>query len=125
MEHFMVTMLAKPGEEGKVAAYYQSIATIIEKAEGFLGRTVMQSNPGSMAKDVKKRITPEEMAKHPPHDEEHEHSCQFIIHEKWESKEARWNFGSTLPLDRRTELFPYILDEHTHEYYTDVTNPSK
>ena len=122
MEHFIVTMCAKPGQEDKVAAYYQSIAPHIEGAEGFLGRTVMQSNPGSMAEDVLKRITPEQAAQHPPHD--HDQAAQFVIHEKWESKEARWNFGSNLPLDRRTELFPYISEAHTHEYYTDVTHAS-
>ncbi len=123
MEHFIVTMCAKSGQEDKVAAYYQSIGPYIEKAEGFLGRTVMQSNPGSMAEDVLKRITPEEAAKHPAHDDD-DKSAQFVVHEKWESKEARWNFGSTLNIDRRTELFPYILAAHTHEYYTDVTHAS-
>ena len=77
MEHFIVTMCAKPGQEDKVAAYYQSIGPYIEKAEGFLGRTVMQSNPGSMAKDVLKRITPEQAAKHPAHD--HAQASQFVL----------------------------------------------
>jgi len=119
MEHFVVTMVAKPGQQEKVRNYYQNLGPIIDKAEGFLGRSVMESMPGAMAHDVKKRITPEEAAAHPPHD--HEAGVMFVIHEKWESKEARWNFGSNLPVDRRTELFPYIEAEHTHEYYKDVT----
>jgi hypothetical protein len=115
-------MSAKPGEEAKVARYYQLIGEQIEAAEGFLGRTIMQSMPGAMAHDVTQRISAEERAKHPPHD--HAAGVQFVVHEKWESKEARWAFSSNLKIDRRTELFPYILPEHTHEYYADVTNPS-
>ncbi|MDG2155230.1 MAG: hypothetical protein P8M26_04720 [Gammaproteobacteria bacterium] len=120
MEHFIVTMLAKPGEEAKVASYYQRISKDIDAADGFLGRTVMCSVPGSMAEDVNKRITAEQRAEHPPHDDEQ--LAQFIIHEKWESKEARWAFSSNLKIDRKTELFPYIRSEHTHEYYVDALN---
>jgi heme-degrading monooxygenase HmoA len=120
MEHFIVTMLAKSGEEAKVASYYQRIGKDIEAAEGFLGRTVMCSVPGSMAEDVNKRITAEQRAEHPPHDDEQ--SAQFIIHERWESKEARWAFSSNLNIDRKAELFPYILSAHTHEYYVDALN---
>jgi len=120
MEHFIITMVAKPGEADKVAKYYQNIGPDLETAKGFLGRTVMQSRPGAMAHDVRQRITPEEMAKHPPHD--HESGQMFVIHEKWESMEDRWNFSSNLKVDRRTELFPYIEQAHTHEYYDDVTN---
>ena len=118
MEHFIVTLLAKPGGEAKVASYYQRIGKDIEAADGFLGRTVMRSVPGSMAEDVNKRITAEQRAEHPPHDDEQ--SAQFIIHEKWESKEARWAFSSNLNIDRKAELFPHILNEHTHEYYVDA-----
>ena len=120
MEHFIVIMSAKPGEEAKVARYYQQLSSEIEAAEGFLGRTIMQSVPGAMAKDVTQRITAEERAKHPPHD--HAAAVQFIVHEQWESKAARWAFSSNLKVDRRTELFPYILPEHSHEYYLDITN---
>jgi heme-degrading monooxygenase HmoA len=108
MEHFIVTLLAKPGGEAKVASYYQRIGKDIEAAAGFLGRSVMRSVPGSA----------EQRAEHPPHDDEQ--SAQFIIHEKWESKEARWAFSSNLNIDRKAELFPHILNEHTHEYYVDA-----
>jgi len=124
LEHFIINMTAKPGEAENVAKYYQLIGPQIEAAEGFLGRAVMQSVPGAMAADVSKRITAEERAKHPPHAHAHAAGVQFIIHEQWESKEARWAFSSNLKIDRRTELFPHILPEHTHEYYVDVTNPS-
>ncbi len=122
MEHFIITMTAKPGDEDKVASYYQRVGAEIEQAKGFRGRTVMQSNPGAMAADVTQRISAEERAKHPPHD--HAAGVQFIVHEQWDSKEDRWNFSSTATIDRRTELFPFIESEHSHEYYTDVTKPA-
>jgi len=122
VEHFIATMLAKPGEEQKVADYYRNLESELQGAKGFLGRTVMQSKPGSFAHDVQQRITPEEAAQHPPHD--HEASVMFVIHERWESKADRWNFSSNLKVDRREVLFPYILPEHSHEYYEDVVTSS-
>jgi len=120
MEHFVITMVAKKGDEDKVRAYYQNLGPLLEDAQGFHGRTVLESMPNTMAHDVVKRMSPEEIAKHPPHD--HETGVMFVVYEKWDSKDDRWNFSSNLPIDRRTELFPFIELDHTHEYYKDVTN---
>jgi hypothetical protein len=46
----------------------------------------------------------------------------FVIVEQWDSVEERVAFArGAAAANRGRDLFPYILPEHSHEFYEDVT----
>ena len=119
MENFVITFTSKPGKEAAISDFYISLQPEYEKAKGFRGRQIFRARPGTMADALSKVMTPEQMAQHPapPSDG----SVHFIIVEKWDSIEDRMAFSATLDKSRNAELFPNLLPQHTHEYYTDIS----
>jgi len=120
MENFVTTFAAKPGKEKIVADFYTSLQPEYDKAKGFHGRQVLMARPGTMADALRTVMTPEQMAQHPePHNDG---SIHFVIIEKWDSIADRMAFSATQDKSRNARLFPNLLPDHTHEYYTDITN---
>lgn len=119
MENFVITFSAKPGKEDAVSQFYLNMQPAYEKAKGFRGRQIFRARPGAMANELRKVMTAEQMAQHPhPHDDGCVH---FIIIEKWDSIADRMAFSATLDKSRNAELFPNLMPQHTHEYYTDIS----
>jgi len=119
MENFVITFSAKPGKADAVSQFYLDMQPVYEQAKGFRGRQIFRARPGTMADALRKVMTAEQMAAHPhPHDDGCVH---FIIIEKWDSIEDRMAFSATLDKSRNAELFPNLMPQHTHEYYTDIS----
>jgi hypothetical protein len=119
MENFVITFSAKPGKADAVSQFYLEMQPVYEKAKGFRGRQIFRARPGTMAGELRKVMTPEQMAQHPhPGDDG---SVHFIIIEKWDSIADRMAFSATLDKSRNAELFPNLMPQHTHEYYTDIS----
>ena len=76
-----------------------------------------------MLQAVKQRYTPEELAKHPEQEDHHhgEQATHFIIIEQWESVDKRMDFSQSRDKGPERELFPHLMPDHTHEFYTDIT----
>ena len=123
MEIFVVTLSAKPGAEDKVTDFYLSQQPEYDRADGFISRQILRARPGVMVDAVKQRMTPEEMAKHPEPEAHHdgEPAVMFVVIEQWESVDKRMDFSMNRDKSRERELFPNLLPEHTHEFYTDIT----
>lgn len=122
METYIATVFAKHGHEEDVTRFYQELEPFYEDAQGFHGREILRARPGTMLEAVKKMVSPEEMARHaeppgPP-------GVHFVIIERWDSVEDRMAFSRSLEGDRQKALFPHLLPEHTHEFYSDVTPAS-
>jgi len=119
MENFVITFSAKPGKADAVSRFYLDMQPVYEQAKGFRGRQILRARPGTMADALRKVMTAEQMAQHPhPHDDGCVH---FIIIEKWDSIEDRMAFSATLDKSRNAELFPNLMPQHTHEYYTNIS----
>jgi hypothetical protein len=119
MEHFVVTMTAQPGKEDVIADFYTSVQPEYDAAKGFRGRTILRARPGTMAENLRKVMTPEQMAQHPaPADDG---SVHFIIIERWDSIDDRMAFSATQDKSRNAQLFPNLKPAHSHEYYDDIT----
>jgi len=118
MENFVITFTAKPGKEDAIAKFYIDLKPEYDKAKGFHGRQILRARPGTMADSLRKVMTEEQMAQHPaPADDG---SVHFVIIEKWDSIEDRMAFSATQDKSRNAELFPNLLPQHSHEYYTDI-----
>jgi hypothetical protein len=119
MENFVVTFTAKPGKEDVISKFYTDLEPEYAAAKGFHGRQILRARPGTMADALRKVMTEEQMAQHPaPPDDG---SVHFVIIEKWDSIEDRMAFSATQDKSRNAELFPNLLPEHSHEYYTDIS----
>jgi len=119
METYIATVTAKPGSEAAVAEFYTELGSQYDGATGFLGRQILQARPGTMVEAVKRIRSPEELASHPA---EAEHpGTQFIIVEHWKHVDDRIRFSQGLDKSRSAKLFPHLLPEHTHEFYSDIT----
>ena len=70
---------------------------------------------------VKQFVSEEELAanREPPHPE----GVHFVIIEQWDTAEDRIRFSRSLDKARSAALYPHLLPQHTHEFYTDVTTP--
>ena len=119
MENFVITFTAKPGKEGIISDFYTSLQPEYDAAKGFRGRQIFRSRPGTMKNALSKVMSPEEMARHPEHEDDG--AVHFIIVEKWDSIEDRMAFSATQDKSRNAELFPNLKPEHSHEYYDDIT----
>jgi heme-degrading monooxygenase HmoA len=119
METFIVTVFAKPGHEDDVAKFYRELEELNDQAEGFHGRQVFQAKNGTMVESVLRHYTEEELKAHaeaaPPD------GTQFIIIEHWDSVDQRTLFSKNVSGGRSGQLFPHLLPEHSHEFYTDIT----
>ena len=119
MENFVITFTARPGKADAVSQFYLELQPQYDKARGFRGRQIFRARPGTMADALRKVMTPEQMAQHPePPDDG---SVHFIIIEKWDSIADRMAFSASLDKSRNAALFPNLLPQHTHEYYTEIT----
>lgn len=119
MEIYIATVFAKHGHEDEVTRFYQDLEPMYADVKGFHGRQILRARPGTMVEAVKKVVTAEEMAAHaeppgPP-------GVHFVIVERWDSVDDRIAFSRSLDRDRQKALFPHLLPEHTHEFYSDVT----
>jgi len=119
MENFVITFSTKPGKEDAVTKFYVEMQPDYDKAKGFRGRQILRARPGTMANALSKVMTAEQMAKHPA--PANDGSVHFVIIEKWDSIDDRMAFSATIDKSRNAELFPNLLPEHTHEYYTDLS----
>ena len=118
MENFIITFTTQPGKEDEVEQFYTELQPEYEAAKGFHGRKIYRARPGTMADNLRKVMTEEQMAQHPePHSDG---SVHFIIIEQWESIDDRMAFSATQDKSRNARLFPNLKPEHTHEYYTDI-----
>ncbi|NND55354.1 MAG: hypothetical protein HKN56_10355 [Gammaproteobacteria bacterium] len=122
METFVITLSAKPGAEDKVADFYVSQQAEYDNADGFISRQLLKAKTGTMLEAVKQRYTAEELAKHPEQGHSHdEPATHFIIIEQWESVDKRMEFSQSRDKGPERELFPNLMPDHTHEFYTDIT----
>jgi quinol monooxygenase YgiN len=121
METYIVTLTAKPGHAEDVAAFYQDLEPLLNKAKGYHGRKIYQSRPGTMVAGLKETYSAEEFAKLPgaPHEDP---GTTFIIVEKWDSVKDRLLFSKNVAGGRSKSLFPYLQPEHSHEFYQDITS---
>ena len=53
-------------------------------------------------------------------EEDHDHGQHFVMIEEWESIQDRVNFGRTLSKEHHMKVIPYLLPNHSHEFYEDV-----
>lgn len=121
MVTYVATVYARNGHEDQVAAFYQGLAEQSAQAPGFRGRQILKALPGTMMEAVNRIMTSAELAGHkePPH--EPPAGVHIIIIETWDSVEDRVQFARGLSKDRNKALFPYLLPEHSHEFYQDVS----
>ena len=119
MENYIITFSAKLGKADTVSQFYLDLQPHYEKAKGFRGRQIFRARPGTMVEALRKVMTAEQIAQHPaPPDDG---SIHFVVIEKWDSIEDRMAFSASLDKSRNAELFPNLLPQHTHEYYTDIS----
>ena len=119
METYIATVFAKPGSEDEVATFYSELGAQYTTAKGFLGRQIHRAQPGTMIAAVRKVRTEEELAAHA--EAEGPKGTHFVIIEQWENVDDRIAFSQNLDSSRTAKLFPHLLPEHTHEFYTDIT----
>ncbi|MCC5795505.1 MAG: hypothetical protein JJT85_12350 [Chromatiales bacterium] len=119
MVTYIATILAKPGHEAPVTQYYQSMEPMLREATGYRGRQILRAKTGTMAEEVRRQMSAEELARHP--DVGHAKGTQFIMIEQWDSVADRVRFSRGQSKDRARELFPHIEAAHSHEFYEDVT----
>jgi heme-degrading monooxygenase HmoA len=121
METAVVHITAKPGMEDKVAEFYLSQQAEYEAAPGFISRTILKAKTGTMLKAIQSRMTPEQIAKHPPQEIDADQGTEFILVERWESIEARMDFTMNRSKERDKDLFPFLLPRHAAEYYEELS----
>jgi len=121
METVVVRIAAKSGMEDKVEAFYLDQQAEYEAAQGFHGRTILKARTGTMLESIRSRMTAEQMAKHPAPETDEEQGTEFILIERWESIDLRMEFTMNRSKERDKDLFPYLLPQHSAEYYEEVT----
>lgn len=119
MVTYIATIWAKPGHENDVTRFYQNLESLLREAKGYRGRKLLRARPGTMAEAIRRYVSAEELARHP---EPAVKGTHFVIIEEWDSVDDRIVFSrSSVSASRGKELFPYILPEHSHEFYEDVS----
>ena len=121
METVVVRIAAKSGMEDKVEAFYLGQQAEYEAAKGFLGRTILKARTGTMLESIRSSMTPEQIAKHPVPEADGDPGTEFLLIERWESIDLRMDFTMNRSKDRDKDLFPYLLPQHSAEYYDEVT----
>ena len=115
MENYIVTIYAKEEHADEVGEYYKELQSKYESAPGFIGRKIFRANNGAMAAAVKATYSEEELAA--SSEEDHDHGQHFVMIEEWESVQDRINFGRTLSKDHHMKVIPFLLPNHSHEFY--------
>ena len=64
---------------------------------------------------VKATYSEEELANIP--EEDHDHGEHFVMIEEWESIQDRINFGRSMSKEHHMKVIPYLLPNHSHEFY--------
>ncbi|MAF83878.1 MAG: hypothetical protein QGG54_09250 [Gammaproteobacteria bacterium] len=120
MQTYIVSIIVKTGHEDDVVRFYQDLEPQLREAPGFHGRQIFQARTGTMAAAVKKLYTAEELAKHaePEHEDP---GVQIIMIEQWDNVEERMLFSKNVAGGRQREIIPYLLPNHSHEFYTDCS----
>lgn len=120
MEHFIVLLQIKPGHEQDVADYYRALESDLKDAPGFRGRKIYLAERGRMASELMTVYTREDLAKdpEPPHEDD---GTQLVVIEQWDTSKQRLEFSKKVSGKRKTGIIPYLLPEHSHEFYTDLS----
>ena len=115
METYIVTIYAKFEHADEVADYYTGLEPLYEEADGFGSRKVYRAKTGAMVKAVMATYSKEELAGNP--EEAHAQGEHFVMIEECESIQHRINFGRGLSKEHHMKVIPFILPEHSHEFY--------
>lgn len=118
MEFYIATIFVKPGFEDQVAAYHKSMQDEMSGVPGFIGREVYQADNGRLMDEAKKIYTEEEIKQNA--EDHHTPSTHFVMIEKWESADARMKFVKSVASEKKHEIIPYLLPDHTHEFYSQI-----
>jgi len=118
MEIYIATIFVKPGFEDKVAAYHKLMQDEMQGVPGFLGRDVYQADNGRLMDEVKKVYTEEQIRQNA--EDPHPPATHFVIVEKWEDASARMAFVKSVASEKKHEIIPYLLPDHTHEFYKHI-----
>lgn len=118
MEIYIATIFVKPGFEDNVAAYHKAMQDKMHGVPGFIGREVYQADNGRLMDEVKKIYTEEEIKQNA--EDPHPPATHFVVIEKWEDAGARMEFSKSVTSDSKHEIIPYLLPEHTHEFYSQI-----
>ncbi len=118
MVTYIATVWAKPGHENDVTRFYQGMESLMREAKGYRGRKILRARTGTMVTAIRKVVSAEELARHP---EPAVKGTHFIMVEEWDSVEDRIAFARGISATRGKELFPFILPDHSHEFYEDVS----
>ena len=119
MQAYIVTIKIKSGHEDDVLRFYQSLEPLLRDAPGYHGRQIFLAKTGAMTDAVRKLYPPEDLDKkhaEPPHDDA---GVQLIMIEQWDSIDERILFSRNVVAGRQKEIFPYLLPNHSHEFYED------
>jgi len=119
MQMYIATLFAKHGAEEDVASFYQGLEDQLKGAKGFISRQIFQAQPGRMFEIVKNYVSEEELAAN--NERPHPEGIHFVIIEQWEEAEDRVRFSRSLDKARSAALYPNLLPQHTHEFYTDIS----
>ena len=119
MEHYIILLQIKPGHEQEVADYYRALEEDLNKAPGFRGRQLFLAQRGRMASELLTVYTREDLDKdpEPPHEDA---GTQLVVIENWDTSKQRLEFSKAVSGKRKTSIVPYLLPEHSHEFYTNL-----
>lgn len=118
MQSYIVTIRIKTGHEDDVVRFYQSLEPLLRDAPGYHGRQIFLAKTGSMADAIRKLYPPEKLSKQ--HAAAHNDTgVQLIMIEQWDSIDERILFSKNIAAGRQKEIFPYLLPDHSHEFYED------
>lgn len=120
MQTYIATLWARHGTEGDVTRFYQDMDEQMRAAPGFRGRQIFRAQPGRLLEIVKNYISEEELAT--ASERGHAEGVHFVIIEQWDDAENRVEFSRSLDKARAAKLYPNLLEQHTHEFYEDVTD---
>ena len=115
METYIVTIYAKEDHASDVQEYYQGLQNMYEKAPGLISRKNFRAKNGAKANAGKATYSEEELANIP--EEDHDHGEHFVMIEEWESIQDRINFGRSMSKEHHMKVIPYLLPNHSHEFY--------
>ena len=118
METYIVTIYAREDHANQVEQYYKELQPLYEEATGFIGRKIYRAKTGAMVNAVRETYSKEELANTP--EEDHDHGEHFVMIEEWESVQDRINFGRGLSKEHHMKVIPYLLPNHSHEFYKGV-----
>ena len=117
---YVATLYAKPGHELEVTRWYQDQEPSLREAKGYRGRQMLRARPGTFEAEVRRVMSPEQLAA-APHEEHAPEGVHFVLIEQWDTVADRIAHSRSASKDRARELIPHILPAHTHEFYEDVT----